>query len=191
MDRDFRREGINADQSNALLKDTVANFLLNSTNYCIVLTKEVSVENENSERSKFLASLFAGTLNDKDLIRFSVISKNSLEAGGEQILSNSLRDKLAGVILYSMLERVEQSLEGSVAAMRGILVSEFPDINKAVLQNSYKEGVSELDVLLRILQQKHRIELAKIMKEKTDGGSKRCLDDFAFFKSMMTTVSKY
>jgi len=111
-----------------------------------------------------------------------VISKNALEAGGEEVFSTSLRDKLAGVVLYAMLQKVESSLDESVTALRDMIVSEFIDINKAVLQNSYKEGVSELEVLLRIIQQKHRIELAKSLKKSEADGLHALLARFRLFQ---------
>ena len=111
-----------------------------------------------------------------------MISKNALEVDGEAVLSNSLRDKLAGVILYAMLQKVESSLDESVTALRDMIVTEFTDINKAVLQNSYKEGVSELEVLLRIIQQKHRIELAKSLKKVDADGLHSLLARFRLFQ---------
>lgn len=183
VDRDFKREGINAEQSNAILKQTVADYLkADASNYCVVLTKEVGIDQEVTARRDFLASLLDGEQDKKDLIRFSVISKNVLEADGEEVLSTSLRNKLAGVVLYAMLQKVESSLDDSVTALRDMIVAEFADINKAVLQNSYKEGVSELDVLLRIIQQKHRIELAKSLKVGGADGLHALLARFRLFQ---------
>ncbi|MBR1290165.1 MULTISPECIES: hypothetical protein [Bradyrhizobium] len=183
VDRDFKREGIDDEQSNAILKQTVAGFLKTDTsNYCVVLTKEVGIEQEATARNEFLASILDGEQDKKDLIRFSVISKNVLENNGEEVLSRSLRDKLAGVVLYAMLQKVESSLDDSVVALRDIIVTEFIDINKAVLQNSYKEGVSELEVLLRIIQQKHRIELAKSLKAGDRDGLHELLARFRLFQ---------
>lgn len=183
VDRDFNREGINAEQSDQLLKQTVAEHLkADTSNYCVVLTKEVGIEEEATARKGFLESLLDGNENKEDMIRFSVISKNALESDGEAVLSTSLRDKLAGVILYAMLQKVESSLDQSVTALRDIIVTEFTDINKAVLQNSYKEGVSELEVLLRIIQQKHKIELAKSLKKIEADGLHALLARFRLFQ---------
>ena len=183
VDRDFKDEGINDDGSDAILKKTVSSFILdNPSNYCVVVTKEVTADSEDSERSKFLKQVVGVDVGDRHLIRFSVISKNAFSDHAEEILSKSLRDKLAGVVLFTMLEHMESSLKKSVEMLRGILATEFPNINQAVLHNSYKEGTSELDVLLRILQQKHRIELATSLRTGADNTLRQLLGRFRLFQ---------
>jgi hypothetical protein len=185
MDRDFKDEGIDADQSNDLLKKTVANYLIKSkSNYCVVLTKEVAEEAEADSRSELLAQLLGGDPpKQEELIRFSVISKNAVAGDEEGALSKSLRGKLAGVVLFSMLKKIEQSLTKSVDSLRNVFASEFPDVNKAVLHNSYEEGASELDVLLRILQQKQRLELARsFQKDDKEDGLRQILGRFRLFQ---------
>ena len=183
VDRDFKGEGINDEGSDAILKKTVSSFILDKpTNYCVVVTKEVTADTEVSERSKFLRQVLGADVDDANLIRFSVISKNAFSDRAEEILSKRLRDKLAGVVLFEMLKHMENSLEKSVETLRGILATEFPNINQAVLHNSYKEGASELDVLLRILQQKHRIELATSLHTGADNTLRQLLGRFRLFQ---------
>jgi len=184
VDRDFRTEGLDSGQSDQLLTKTVSAFLVDdSSNYCVVVTKEVGADEEVKSRSTLLEHLLGGNPPKNDaLIPFSVISKNALAAGAEESLSKSLRNKLGGVVLYSMLQQVEQSLEKSVVALRDMLASDFPNINKAVLHNSYKEGASELDVLLRILQQKLRLELADSFQPKSDDVLRKILARFRLFQ---------
>lgn len=171
VDRDFSNEGIASDQADALLRDTVNSYVVGApSNYCIVFTKEVSVEAENETRVDFLEKLLGGKVKEEEAIRFSVISKNALNERDQAELSKKLRDKLAGVVLYSILEHVEDSLTRSMADIRKLLSSEFPDFTKAVLSNSYSEGASELDVLLRILQQKHRLAISESLD--TSNGAK-------------------
>jgi hypothetical protein len=183
VDRDFKDEGIDDDGSDAILKKTVSSFILDKpTNYCVVVTKEVTADSEVSERYKFLKQVLGADVDDENLTRFSVISKNAFSDHAEEILSKSLRDKLAGVVLFTMLKHMESSLGKSVETLRGILATEFPNINQAVLHNSYKEGASELDVLLRILQQKHRIELATSLHTGADDTLRQLLGRFRLFQ---------
>ena len=183
LDRDFKSEGIDDEASDLLLKKTVSSFVLEKpTNYCVVVTKEVSADSESAEREIFLKQLLNLQVNDEDLIRFSVISKSAFSDNAEELLSKSLRDKLGGVVLFNMLRHLEQSLEKSVVTLRGVLATEFPNINQAVLHNSYKEGASELEVLLRILQQKHRIELATSLHTEPESTLRKLLGRFRLFQ---------
>jgi hypothetical protein len=74
------------------------------------------------------------------------------------------------------------SLNRSVDSIRKILSTEFPDVNKSVLQSSYEQGESEIEVLLRILQQNHRLELAKELQSTDPAGLPALLKRFRLFQ---------
>jgi hypothetical protein len=120
--------------------------LREATNYCVVLTKEVEAEKESESRIEFLTRILKKQPDDEDAIRFSVVSKSNGGADADS-LSRSLRGKLAGVVLYSLLKSVVVSLHRSIDSIRKILSTEFPDVNKSVLQSSYEQGESEIEVL--------------------------------------------
>src|SRR5262249_8476884 len=93
LDRDFQSEGIPPEQADELLRETVAVFIgKESSNYCVVLTKEVSIDDEMPSRKALLQELLGGMPDEEALIRFSVISKNALQAKTEDTLSQRLRD---------------------------------------------------------------------------------------------------
>jgi hypothetical protein len=182
LDRNFEGEQISAADSDAMLRKTFNELILtDSSNYCIVLTKEVEAERERESRNKLLTDILQKRPEDEDVIRFSVVSKPSGGADAKT-LSRSLRGKLAGVVLYSMLGTVVDSLKRSVDSIRAILSTEFPDVNKSVLQNSYEEGASEIDVLMRILQQRHRLELGRDLQSTDSTGLPALLRRFRLFQ---------
>jgi hypothetical protein len=183
LDRDFGREQITKDASDRMLKETIdGHILTNSTNYCVVFSQEVNADREVETRNYLAAQLLEAKPEQQDLIRFSVVAKNLSGQANESDLSKSLRDKLAGVVLYSMLNSVEASLKRSVTSIKNLLATSFSDVNKSVLRNSYDEGASEIEVLMRILGQKHRIELAKDLGSAQDGGLSETLKRFRMFQ---------
>jgi hypothetical protein len=182
LDRNFGGEQISQADSNAMLRKTFDELVLrDSTNYCVVLTKEVEAEKESEGRIEFLTRILEKQPDDEDAIRFSVVSKSNGGADADS-LSRSLRGKLAGVVLYSLVKSVIVSLNRSVDSIRTILSTEFPDVNKSVLQSSYEQGESEIEVLLRILHQSHRLELAKELQSTDLAGLPALLKRFRLFQ---------
>jgi hypothetical protein len=182
LDRNFGGEQISNEDSDAMLRKTFDELILKEpSNYCVVLTKEVEAKKESEGRSELLTHILKKQLDDEHVIRFSVVSKSNGGADADS-LSRSLRGKLAGVVLYSMLKSVVNSLYRSVGTIRQILSTEFPDVNKSVLQSSYEQGESEIEVLLRILQQNHRLELAKELQSADPAGLPALLKRFRLFQ---------
>lgn len=182
LDRNFRGEQISQPESDAMLRRTFDDLILGEpTNYCIVLTQEVEAEKEREGRAELLRTILQKQPEDEHVIRFSVVSKSKGGADADS-LSRSLRGKLAGVVLYSMLKSVVASLNRSVASFGRILSMEFPDVNKSVLQSCYEQGESELEVLLRIIQQKHRIELSQELQTSDPAGLPALLKRFRLFQ---------
>jgi hypothetical protein len=178
LDRNFGGELISEADSDAMLRKTFDELILSEpTNYCVVLTKEIEAKKESEGRSDLLTHILKKQPDDEHVIRFSVVSKSNGGADADS-LSRSLRGKLAGVVLYSMLKGVVNSLNRSVSTIRQILSTEFPDVNKSVLQSSYEQGESEIEVLLRILQQNHRLELAKELQSADPAGLPALLKRF-------------
>jgi hypothetical protein len=183
LDRDFGREQISREASDWMLKETIdGHILTNSSNYCVVFSQEVDADREVETRNNLAAQILGAKPEQQDLIRFSVVAKNLSGEANESDLSKSLRGKLAGVVLYSMLNSVESSLQRSVSSIKNLLATNFPDVNKSVLRNSYDEGASEIEVIMRILGQKHRIELAKDLGTGQAGGLSETLKRFRMFQ---------
>jgi len=183
LDRNFSGELISEATSDTMLKETIKEHIISKpSNFCVVFTKEVGVEQEAESRNDLLTRILLNQPDNKDLIRFSVVAKKLGGETDEDDLSRSLRDKLAGVILYAMLDSVERSLERSVASIKSLLVANFPDVNKSVLRSSYEEGASEIEVLMRILEQKHRLELAKELGSVGPEGLSETLKRFRLFQ---------
>ena len=182
LDRNFGNEQISQQESDAMLRKTFDELILSEpTNYCVVLTKEVEAEREREGRAQLLRTILDKQPEDEHVIRFSVVSKTKGGADADG-LSRSLRGKLAGVVLYSMLKSVVDLLNRSVASFGGILSTEFPDVNKSVLQSSYDQGESEIEVLLRIIQQKHRLELGRELQNSDPAGLPALLKRFRLFQ---------
>jgi hypothetical protein len=182
LDRNFGNEQISQRDADAILRKTFDECILGEpTNYCVVLTQEVEGDQEGNGRAKLLTSILERQPEHEDVIRFSVVSKTTGGADADR-LSRSLRGKLAGVVLYSMLKSVVNSLNRSLVSFRKILSTEFSDVNKSVLQSSYDQGESEIEVILRIIQQKHRLELGGELQDSTPAGLPALLRRFRLFQ---------
>jgi hypothetical protein len=183
VDRDFTMEGLADEESDALLLTTVAKFLATgSTNFCVVLSKNVAEPSEMRDREGLLSGVFASYADKKGLLRFSAVSKLALKEDPAGALANRLTKRLAGAVLVEMFEQLQQAMKRSVLDLESALVEDFEDLNKAVLINSYNEGISELDVLLRIANQNHKLTLSSMMGSPDGASLRQTLGRFRLFQ---------
>lgn len=164
LDRDFEQEGLSDEESDALLKATIAQYIVGDpSNFCVVLSRAVGKDTEPRDRAKLEEGPLAGQADKSALLRFSAISKQALQADPPNELADRLTKRLAGVVLVDMLKEMVRTMGESAEALQKLLVTEFEDVNRAVLVSSYHEGASEIEVLLRILGQSHRLEMFKLV----------------------------
>lgn len=191
VDRDYIQEQLDATLAAGLLSDTVKKFLMqSSSNYCVVLSKDVVDGNEQDIRKKMVDKIDGFADEKKAVLRFSAISKDALTAKPKEALAIRLTFGLGGVVLAAALDEVVTSLDAGIAELEGEIVYEFEDLVKGVLANAYGEGTSEVDVLLRILNQSHRLALAKSFRKTPDHPLKALLHQFRRFQLENAVVPK-
>jgi len=183
VDRDFEQEGLDDAESDSLLVTTVSTYLVRDrSNYCVVLSKGIGESTEMRDRGILLKSILASQGDKKELLRFSAISKQALGQDPAGALANRLTSRLAGAVLVEMFDKMQQAMSDSVTELENVLVEDFDDVNKAVLVNSYNEGTSELDVLLRIVNQNHRLTLSNMMNSAQGESLRAILGRFRLFQ---------
>ena len=189
VDKDFAQEQLDSAASAELLKSTVGRYLMQcDSNFCVVLSKDVTEENQQSFRKGLVEEIPGFADETKAVLRFSAVSKEALAADAKGALATRLTYGLGGVILAEALTEVVKTLDASVDELEKEIVYKFEDLTKGILANAYAEGISEIDVLLRIINQSHRLGLAKNFKEQPDHPLKALLHRFRLFQLENTVV---
>ncbi|MGN6556290.1 MAG: hypothetical protein ACTHLW_21470 [Verrucomicrobiota bacterium] len=156
VDRQFSKEGY-GDEGDGILKELKAQ----GKYHCILLTRTKPEEGAELLRKR-IAEESQGTLRLSD---FAVMSKSDIgetEEGAKREFSHACRVVFTHRHCHKVAERIGEIMKGAISSTVDSLVGHSVyDLDRAIYENSLKEGASELDVLARILLLQQRMATQK------------------------------
>jgi len=156
VDRQFSREGL-GEEGDGILKELKTQ----GKYHCILLTRTNAGEGTELLRNKIVEESH-GTLGLSD---FAVMSKSAIgqtEDGAKREFSHACRVVFTHRHCHKVAEKIGEIMKGAISSTVESLVGHSVyDLDRAIYENSLKEGSSELDVLARILLLQQRVATQK------------------------------
>ncbi len=159
VDRDFRGESVE-DKGEAIIESVLKD---GKKAYFVLLSQDFGTAEIEQERNEILKK-FAIPRH-----AFAMVSKKP-EVGEDAVLSNRLAVFFRQSLLCHVTHLVGQRVSGCVTDAAAEVANQLAtvsvyEIDKALYENSLTEGISEVEVILRLIQSRQRALVHRVMAD--------------------------